>query len=305
MSYSVTKERVIAASASQLLNYISDFNNWGGWSPWLCLDHETIVNCQHDFLQWKSKFTGMGQMKLIDSRANEVKIDLQFIKPFKSQANVTFSLEALSESKTKVNWRMSSKLPWFFCFFKKMFQVMIGRDFERGLIRLEYIVKLGRVPAKLEYFDVPQEISGFKVAGLSAISSMSDIANSMYGTFGELHELVGEADFVPLGMVCFCDKFRISKEIMHYTAAVIYDGKIINHSELISKSIPEHKAIKVTLSGSYDFMGDAWAGAYAHVRGLKLKVDKSVPPYEVYIKGPHNTDNPEDYVTEIYMPVKS
>lgn len=304
MNYSVTKERVIAASASQLLNYISDFNNWGGWSPWLCLDHETIVNCQHDFLQWESKFTGMGQMKLIDSRANEVKIDLQFIKPFKSQANVTFSLEALSESNTKVSWRMSSKLPWFFCFFKKIFQVMIGRDFERGLIRLEYIVKLGRVPAKLEYFDIPQEVSGFKIAGLSAISSMSDIANSMYGTFGELHELVGESDIVPLGMVCFCDKFKISKEIMHYTAAVIYDGKIINHSELISKSIPEHKAIKVILSGSYDFMGDAWAGAYAHVRGLKLKVDKSVPLYEVYIKGPHNTDNPENYVTEIYMPVK-
>ncbi|RTL13447.1 MAG: hypothetical protein EKK54_00210 [Neisseriaceae bacterium] len=304
MSYSVTKERVIAASASQLLNYISDFNNWGGWSPWLCLDHETIVNCQHDFLQWESKFTGMGQMKLVNSSTNEVNIDLQFIKPFKSQAKVTFSLDVLSENETKVSWKMESKLPWFLCFFKKMFQVMIGRDFERGLIRLEYMVKLGRVPAKLEYFDIPQKVNGFKIAGLSAVCSMSDIANSMYDTFGKLHELVGEVDIVPLGMVCFCDKFKISKEIMYYTAAAVYDGNIINNSELISKSIPEHKAIKVTLNGSYDFMGDAWAGAYTHVRGLKLKVDKNVSPYEVYIKGPHNTENPEDYITEVYMPVK-
>lgn len=304
MNYSVTKERVIAASVPQLLSYISDFNNWYSWSPWLCLDHETIVNCQRDFLQWESKFTGMGQMKLIGYSTNQINIDLQFIKPFKSQAKVTFSLDALSENETKISWKMESKLPWFFCFFKKMFQVMIGRDFERGLIRLEYMVKLGRVPAKLEYFDTPQKVNGFKIAGVSAICNMSDIANSMYGTFGKLHELVDEVDIVPLGMVCFCDKFKISKEIMYYTAAVVYDGNIINNSELISKSIPEHKAIKVTLHGSYDFMGDAWAGAYTHVRGLKLKVDKRVPPYEVYIKGQHNTDNPEDYVTEIYMPVK-
>lgn len=304
MNYSVTKERMIAASSQQLLNYISDFNNWSAWSPWLCLDHETIVNSQHNCLQWESKFTGMGQMKLIKSSLNEVNIDLQFIKPFKSQANVTFSLEALANNETKVSWRMESKLPWFLCFFKKVFQVMIGRDFERGLIRLEYVVKSGRVPSTLEYFDIPQERNGFKITGLSASCSMSGIADSMRSSFSKLHELVNETAIVPSGMVCFCDKFKISKEIMYYTVGAIYDGKAVNHGELTSKSIPIHKAIKVTLSGNYDFMGDAWAGAYAHVRGLKLKVDKSVPPYEMYIKGPHNTENPEDYITEIYMPVK-
>ena len=55
-----------------------------------------------------------------------------------------------------------------------MFQVMIGRDFERGLIRLEYMVKLGRVPAKLEYFLTSlKKVNGFKIAGLSAVCSMS------------------------------------------------------------------------------------------------------------------------------------
>lgn len=304
MKYSVIKERLISASSGQLLNYIADFNNWSAWSPWLCLDTETKVNCQRDFLKWESEYTGIGNMKLVKTTASEVCIDLQFVKPFKSQAKVTFSLEALADSETKISWKMESNLPWFLCFLKKMFQVMIGRDFERGLIRLEYVVTSGKIPARLEYFDVPQERKGFKVAGISAVCQMSGIADSMRASFTKLHGLVAETKISPYGMVCFCDKFKISKEIMYYTAAAIYEGKDVAIGEMINRQIPEHKAIKVTLYGSYDFMGDAWAGVYTHVRGLKFKTDKRVPSYEVYVKGPHNSENPEDYMTEIYMPVK-
>ena len=74
---------------------------------------------------------------------------------------------------------------------------------------------------------------------------------------------------MPLGMVCFCDKIQNQqRNNALYPQLQFGDGKFIN-SQLISKSIPDHKTIKVTLSGSYDFMGDVWAGAYAHVRGIK------------------------------------
>lgn len=304
MKYAVIKERLIPASSHQLLSYIADFNHWGSWSPWACLDPATIVNCQNNYLEWESKFTGVGNMKLISHTHDQVNIELNFIKPFKSQAKVTFKLDEVSANETKVSWQMESKLPLFLCFFKKLFQVMIGRDFERGLTRLEYMVKLGKIPSRLEYFDTPDTITGFNVAGISSVSHMSEIASSMRATFTRLHELVNKAAISPNGMVCFCDKFKISQEIMHYTAAAVYDGGNVSLNELNRKNIPEHKAIKVVLHGSYDFMGDAWAGVYAHMRGLKLKADKRVPPYEVYTKGPHNTENPEGYVTEIYMPVR-
>lgn len=304
MKYTVIKERLIPASSQQILNYLTDFNNWSSWSPWACLDPATIVNCQDSYLEWESKFTGVGNMKLISHIHNQVNIELNFLKPFKSQALVTFRLDEMSANETKVAWQMKSRLPLFLCFFKKIFQVMIGRDFERGLTRLEYMVKFGKIPSRLEYFDTPDTIAGFKVAGISSVSHMSGIADSMRTTFARLHELVNEANILPTGMVCFCDKFKISQEVMHYTAAAVYDGGNLFSNELNHRNISEHKAIKVTLYGSYEFLGDAWAGIYAHLRGLKLKVDKRVAPYEVYIKGPHNADNPEEYITEIYMPVK-
>lgn len=304
MKYAVIKERLILASSHQLLSYIADFNNWSSWSPWACLDPATVVKCQNNYLEWESKFTGVGNMKLISHTHDQVNIELNFIKPFKSQAKVTFKLDEVSANETKVSWQMESKLPLFLCFFKKIFQVMIGRDFERGLIRLEYMVKFGKIPSRLEYFDTPDTITGFNVAGISNVSHMSEIASSMRATFTRLHELVNKAAISPNGMVCFCDKFKISQEVMHYTAAVVYDDSGIVSSELKHKDIPEHKAIKVVLHGSYDLLGDAWAGIYAHLRGLKLKADKRVPPYEVYLKGPHNAENAEEYLTEIYMPVK-
>jgi effector-binding domain-containing protein len=282
---------------------ISDLTNWQHWSPWACLDPNMSTNCRRDYLSWESKIMGIGNMRVISQNSNNINIDLHFIKPFKSRADINFKLEETNGS-TLVTWQMDSKLPVFLYFFKKMFQVLIGRDFERGLNRLQYLSETGKVPVKLKFIDEPQNISGFKTTGISSSCDMSNIADSMRQIFSILNTKVAAAQIVPLNYACFCDKVKITKEIMYYTAAAIYVGKDAEVKGLINRDIPDHKAIKVIITGSYDFMGDGWAGIYAHARGLKFKMNKKVPPYEIYLKGPHNTDNPEDYVTEIYMPVR-
>ncbi len=303
MRYTVIKSITINAKHSVVFNNISDLTNWQHWSPWACLDPNMSTNCRRDYLSWESKIMGIGNMRVISQNSSEIKIDLNFIKPFKSQADITFKIEE-TKSDTNVTWQMDSKLPFFMCFFKKMFQVLIGRDFERGLTRLQYLSKTGKIPSSLQFIDKPQSISGFKTVGVSSSCHMSNIADSMREIFSILSTQVVAAHITPLKYACFCDKVKISKEIMDYTAAAIYEGKDINVKGLSNKDIPPHKAIKVVLHGSYDFMGDGWAGIYAHARGLKFKMNKKVPPYEIYLKGPHNTENPEDYITEIYMPVK-
>ena len=140
MKYSVTREKTINANLQEVNKNIVNLNNWGSWSPWACLDPQTKVESKDDFMAWDSKFTGSGNMKRIAQNDNSINIDLQFIKPFKSNAKVTFKLEKLADKKTKVIWRMDSKLPFYLIFFKKMFQVMVGRDFERGLNRLKYLL---------------------------------------------------------------------------------------------------------------------------------------------------------------------
>lgn len=307
MKYVVSREKTIDASLQNIHKNVANLSNWNLWSPWACLDPEAKLDSREDYLSWESKFTGSGNMIRVGQSDNIVNITLQFIKPFKSTANVTFKLTAIANNKTNISWQMESKLPLFLIFFKKMFEVMIGRDFERGLNRLKYLAETGSVPCKIEFVDTPNTIAGFKIAGTSSSCHMVDIASSMHSTFDKLDILVNKAQIKPQKWACFCDKMKLTKQVLYYTAAVVYadnEGAKLKNSTLTSKTIPPHKAIKLVLHGNYDFMSDAWAGIYTHLRGLKLKINKCVPPYEIYLKSPNDTKNSNDYVTEIYMPVK-
>lgn len=304
MKYSVIQEQTINAAIEDVLKNIIDFKQWQYWSPWAVLDPGTIYKYDDDFMQWAGKFTGAGNMRLVASCNGKVKIDLDFIKPFKSKANVEFILEQLPENKTKVIWKMNSQLPIFLIFFKKMFQVMISRDFQRGLIRLKYKVEYGHVPMKVTFFDEPEYVPGFQFTGFSNKCQFSNISPSMKSSFMKLRSLINDSKITANKMLCFSDKVKICKNLLYYTVGVIHTGDAINTSTLKNKIIPEHKVIKVSVTGNYDFMGDAWTGIYSHLRGQKLKQNKKIAPYEICIKGPDDTDDPNEYVTEVYMPVR-
>src|SRR5579863_5174839 len=260
MRYTVIKSKTIKAPQQVVFNNIADFNNWQQWSPWACLDPNMSQNCKKDYLSWESKIMGAGNMQVISQNDNQINIDLHFITPFKSQADIVFRLEGTPDGSTQVTWQMDSKLPFFLCFFKKMFQVMIGRDFDRGLTRLQYLSETNMVPVKLEFIDEPQSIASFKAVGVSSSCHMSNIAESMRESFSILNTHIAASSITPLKHTCFCDKVKITKEIMYYTAAAVYEGEDASIKGLVNRQIPDHKAIKVVLRGSYDFMGDAWAG---------------------------------------------
>lgn len=304
MKYTVTSHKKISAQKDKIYEVIANLNNWQAWSPWACLEPSATQMQEADDMTWDGKFTGAGKMKIISRDANNIYIDLTFLKPFKSSAKVHFSLTANNENETSITWKMDSSLPFFMFFFKKLFEVMIRKDFDRGLTRLQYLVETGSIPSRLEFTDTPVIVNSFKTIGISEETSMANIATSMKNAFTRLHVLSQKYSIVPTVCVCFCDNYKITKEIMQYTASAVYDGKTITPNEMTNRIIPDHKAIKVTLYGSYDFMGDGWSALYSRFRGLKLKADKRVAPYEKYITGPHNSDNPASYITEIYMPVK-
>lgn len=304
MKYSVTKKQTINKPINDIYNNIANLSNWEKWSPWACIDKETIITADNENLSWTSQFTGSGIMKIVSKTDNEIHINLEFIKPFSSKADVLFKLRNNGNDTTDVTWNMQSSLPLFMIFLRKLFKVMLGRDFDRGLTRLSYLCETGKVPSSLEFHDTPSHISSFKIAGISSKTHMSAIANNMNESMTKLKVLINQAKVTPIIGLCFVDKYQVVNEVMHYTVGAKYDGADISLGELQSKTIPAHKAIKITLHGSYEFLGDGWSAIHSRVRGLGLKHNKQIPPYEVYINGPHNTEKPEDYVTEIYMPVK-
>jgi hypothetical protein len=144
-TYSVNRSINIATQDTVVYKNIADFNNFLQWNAWSKMDtsakYDVTGNPEqvgHQY-HWKGKESGEGEMKITAVKPFEqIKMDLKFIKPFESLANVTFDLSKEGND-TKVTWTMGGDHNFFskwMCVFVSM-DSMIGKDFEDGLKSLK------------------------------------------------------------------------------------------------------------------------------------------------------------------------
>lgn len=148
-TYTVERERRIAAPPTAVRERIVDFRRWEAWSPWADLDPEmrehyrgaeTGVGAVYE---WEgNRKAGAGRMEIVgvdgsSDGSDVVTIDLRFLKPFKSNSTTTFRLRPDGDG-THVTWTMVGprtfmvKVMGIFTSMEKL----IGKDFEKGLGRL-------------------------------------------------------------------------------------------------------------------------------------------------------------------------
>jgi uncharacterized protein YndB with AHSA1/START domain len=148
--FEVRRETDIAAPPQRVFALLNDFGQWAKWSPWEKMDlsmQKTFSGAatgKGSIYQWKgNKKVGEGRMEILDSTpAASVKIDLQFMAPFKAHNQTLFTLTPLNDGRngtTHVNWTMTGKKN----FVMKLMGVfmdmdkMVGKDFEAGLASMK------------------------------------------------------------------------------------------------------------------------------------------------------------------------
>lgn len=141
----VERRATVAAPAQSVYDLLADFRRWQEWSPWEDVDpamQRTFSGKDAGvgaIYEWSgNRKAGQGRMEITDADVpNQVVIDLQFVKPFKSSNTTTFEL-AETGGGTQVTWRMvgpktlATKVMGVF----RSMDKMIGPDFEKGLSRL-------------------------------------------------------------------------------------------------------------------------------------------------------------------------
>lgn len=148
---SVRYERSISinAAADRILPHVADFHNWTAWSPYEKID-PTMKRAyggadagQGAAYSWEGNSkAGAGSMVITSASANELKIDLNFLKPFKNECKVVFSFIP-EGSATKVTWRMDGPQPLMarvagiFMDFDKL----VGGQFAEGLANLKQVME--------------------------------------------------------------------------------------------------------------------------------------------------------------------
>ena len=146
----VTRTATFNAPPERIFEQVNDFHKWEAWSPWAKLDPamKTTYSGPESGVGSSYAWTGNsevgeGKMTISGSKpAEEVAIDLNFIKPFEANNVTTFAFKPDGD-KTTVTWKMSGKKNFItksMCLVIDM-DKMIGADFEKGLAQMKPVVE--------------------------------------------------------------------------------------------------------------------------------------------------------------------
>lgn len=145
-TYRVQRSIKVSVPPAVVFEHVNDFHKWEGWSPWAKLDpgmkttFEGPTQGKGAIYHWVGNSdVGEGRMTILESTPpSKILIKLEFIKPFESLCETTFTFGS-DGGKTDVSWEMTGSNN----FMSKVMQVfvsmdkMVGGDFEKGLENLK------------------------------------------------------------------------------------------------------------------------------------------------------------------------
>jgi hypothetical protein len=145
-SFRVERSTSVNAPPAKVHALLEDFRQWTAWSPWEKIDpalkrtYRGPASGVGAIYEWEgNNKVGKGSMEILESRAaSNLRIKLDFLKPFEAHNTAEFTLQPNGPG-TNVTWAMygpntfMSKLMQTFMSMDKL----VGKDFEAGLANLK------------------------------------------------------------------------------------------------------------------------------------------------------------------------
>jgi len=305
----VNKAIEIDAPIEKVRESICDYKQWTTWSPWLIAEPDarlTFNDKQGEVgasYTWDGKTTGEGEMSISEIADTQIDMDLTFIRPFRSKAKVSFILEEVGSS-TKVSWTMYNKMAFFLFFMVKKMSIVIGMDYDRGLRMLKEYLETGSVSSKVEIHG-PAKIKSQKYIGIKAKGTLAELSDLMPEHYEALSKHTAEQNVEPIGLpFSIYEKFELETQQMQFISAFPIEADAeLEADGFVIDEVAKRAAIKVTHTGAYQHLGNAWSAAVMWARANKMKTDKGMGGVELYVSDPATTDS-KDIITEIYLYLK-
>jgi uncharacterized protein YndB with AHSA1/START domain len=142
--YLIEKSIVINRPAAEVYNKVANLNHYSEWNPWQKQDPAAIstisgepAHVGHKY-HWNGKKVGEGHLTVRSTVPGKaINFDLQFIKPFKSQAIDAWDFTDTTDG-TKTVWRNSGELPFPVArLMGPYLNKQLNKQFEEGLKSLK------------------------------------------------------------------------------------------------------------------------------------------------------------------------
>ena len=307
-SYHVERSIVIDKPLLEVRDSLKNFKAWPRWSPWLVMEPDATLTYTQRQGQvgasygWSGMLVGAGSMELLTVHDDLLEMEINFVKPFKSRADVAFKLQEV-EAGTEVSWVMNSALPFFLFWMRSKMETFIGMDYERGLGMLKVYLETGSVPS-YSIIEGVVMLPEQTYIGIPNQCTLNELGVVMKKDFETLYDFMKENDISMDGVpFCIYNRFDIFRKEAEYIACIPVKKELSLPQGWVKGKVLPQEALKTIHRGAYLYLGNAWMTAMNYARIKKMKTGKMPVGYEFYPNNPYDTAE-EDLLTEIYLPLR-
>ncbi|PWA07384.1 SRPBCC family protein [Flavobacterium psychrotolerans] len=310
--FDVERSALIKSPKSTVFNYVNDYRNWETFGSWKKDDPEmefyypinTIGNGAS--YSWNGS-EGSGEMKTIAVKGNE---SIHQKTDFSGTISDVYWTFKDTVGGTKVTWRSKGSMGFSFKIysaFKGGANKVIGTTYEKSLANLDktldyelktYTIKVNGIVKKLGGFYLQQTINS-KISNVP--KNLRIMIPKMIHFFKKNHLVMYGKPFV------LYHTFDTAKGITKFSVCVpIKDEIFISEgSDITAGQLVPFKAVKTTLKGDYSHLKEAWKKTFEYIAKNNLAQNTEGSSLELYSKSIEQVANPSQWVTEIYIPIRS
>ncbi|MFI5135734.1 MAG: SRPBCC family protein [Chitinophagales bacterium] len=310
---SISSSTIINAPKEIVWSNVTFFKNIQQWSPWAKRDPNIKITLEGTDGTEGAKSSWDGNDRVGAGSQTFTKLDpmnraeehLQFIRPFKSEADAFMQLSDTAGA-VKVTWGFSTSLP-------RPFNVMslfmsnksVQSDYEEGLANLKAICEQQALQNKtyrgfkISEVDQPMLTYVGKRETVSIMSISKFFASQMQKMMPEVHRAQLEIAGAPSGLYYTFDTVKMTTDMA--VGIPVKELKTpLDGWETIN--VPSGKALEIDYYGSYSKIGSAYA-AFSDCTKDKELTPKSFV-IEEYITDPMTEKDTAKWLTKIYYYVQ-
>lgn len=310
--FDVKRSIVIKSQKSTIFNFVNDYRNWETFGSWKKEDPQMKFYYSDNTVgvggsySWKGS-DGEGEMKTIEAKNNE---SLHQKMNFNGTLSDVFWTFKDTVGGTKVTWSSKGVMSFGFkiySVFKGGANAVIGDMYEKSLANLDktldyeintYSIKVVGVVQKLDCFYLRQTITS-KISNVpknlrimipKIINFFKKNKLAMYGSPFVLYHTYDVANGITRFSVCVPIK----------EAVFISEGSDISSGKLYA-----FKGVKTIMKGDYSHSKEAWNKTFEYIKNNNLNQNTEINSLELYARNMTQIPNPSQWITEIYIPIKS
>ncbi|MFC5046491.1 GyrI-like domain-containing protein [Aquimarina hainanensis] len=316
--YQIEESRIIDAPDELIFNTVNEYKTWEKWGPWMDMSDDLIMSYpnqtsgENASYSWKSETQGDGSMKTVKiAPFSSIDQKITFITPFgESGSDVYWKFEKIAPKKTKVSWGIKGEQS----FMEKAFWVTqdstlsanIRPMYKRGLEKLEAYMQKQMDVYTINVDGVTEHNGGYYMYSATA-SSITGIVPKIQELSQAVKTYIRENEIPQTGMpFTLYNEYNKEQGTAIFSVGIPTRDQVVvpNESTVLCNSLPQQKVTKITLTGDYKNLKEAWEAGLTYMAENNLEMNEESPAFEVYRINPDLNPNPAAWVTEIYIPVK-